>query len=88
MSPKKRALIAIPAGLLLSVFLFILSYATHSALLAWPQVIGFFSTMALRGVHSATKIDFAIIGIPANAVIYASLIFALSSLGPRRKNPK
>jgi len=87
MSLKRRIGFAALTGLLLSVLLYVLSYGTHNLALYWPQVIGFFLTMLLRGVHSASEADFAIICIPTNAVVYAAVILVLSSLASLRKNP-
>jgi hypothetical protein len=85
MSLGKRALIAILAGLLLSVVLYLVSYASSGLLFYRPQAIGFYLTMLLRGVHTASRMDFVIIGIPTNALVYASVIFGVSSLIVRRK---
>src|ERR1035441_7688927 len=54
-----------------------LSYATNSELLLWPQFVGFVVCIALRGVHSATKTDFAEIAIPINAAIYTGFVLVL-----------
>ena len=48
-----------------------------SFFLYWPQAVGFYTCMLIRGVHSATKSDYAAIGIPINAAIYAVVIFGL-----------
>jgi hypothetical protein len=85
MSIKRRARIAGLAGLLLSVALYLLSRASGGLLFYWPQTIGFYVTMLLRGVHTASKADFVIIGIPTNSVVYASVVFVLTSLVARRK---
>jgi hypothetical protein len=85
MSLGKRASIAILAGLLLSVALYLVSYASSSLLFYRPQAIGFYLTMLLRGVHTASRMDFVIIGIPTNALVYALVIFGASSLIVRRK---
>lgn len=77
---RKRACVAVVIGILLSVVLFLLSYATRNEFLAAPQWAGFFITMLLRGIHSASKTDYALIGIPINAAIYALIIFGLTGL--------
>jgi len=87
MSLKLRARNAALGGLLLSVALYLLFHVTFSPLVYWPQTIGFFLTLLLRGVHSASKTDFVLISIPTNALVYASVIFCLSSLAARRKAP-
>lgn len=84
MSLRRRALIAILAGLLLSAALYLLTYVTHSQFFYWPQMIGFYVTVLLRGVHSASKTDYVIIGIPTNAIVFASVIFGLVA---RRNTP-
>jgi len=48
-----------------------------SRLLFGLQLRGWRACIALRGIHSATKRDFAVIRIPANAAIYAAVIFRL-----------
>jgi hypothetical protein len=87
MSPRQRARNATLGGLLLSGALFLLFHVTFSPFVYWPQAIGFYVTMLLRGVHTASRTDFVIIGIPTNALVYASVIFCLSSLAARRKTP-
>jgi hypothetical protein len=72
-----RMWIAVVAGFVISAVLFYLSYATRSSALMLPQSIGFFVCMFLRGVHSATKTDYALIALPINAVIYAAVILIL-----------
>jgi hypothetical protein len=76
MSLKRRIWIAALTGLLLSDALYLLSYRTHNRALFWPQAIGFTLTMLLKGVHSASEADFAVISVPTNAFVYASVIFA------------
>src|ERR1019366_444984 len=73
----KQIGIALVAGVGLSAMLFWLSYATNSELLLWPQFVGFVVCIALRGVHSATKTDFAEIAIPINAAIYTGFVLVL-----------
>jgi len=87
MSPKVLARNAALGGLLLSVALFLLFHVTFSPFVYWPQVVGLYVCMLLRGVHSASEIDFVVISIPTNALIYALVIFGLSSLVARRKTP-
>jgi hypothetical protein len=78
--------IAILIGFAISAVLFNLAYATHSSALTMPQFIGFYVCMLLRGVHSATKTDFALIAIPVNAVIYCAVIFILMRVIRRAKS--
>jgi hypothetical protein len=85
MSLERSVWIAILAGLLLSVVLYLVSYASSGLLFYRPQAIGFYLTMLLRGVHTASKMDFVFIGVPTNALVYASVIFGVSSLIARRK---
>ena len=80
MSPRQRARNAALGGFLLSGALFLLFHVTFSPFVYWPQAIGIFLTMLLRGVHSASEFDFVVIGIPTNALIFALVIFSLSSL--------
>ena len=75
---------AITAGLLLSTALFLGSYYSPIHFLYWPQAIGFFACMVLRGVHTATKADFAMIAIPVNAAIYSVVIFGLTRIRAKR----
>jgi hypothetical protein len=69
--------IAVVAGFGISALLFHLSYMTGSYVLMSFQLIGFFVCMFLRGVHSATKTDYAMIAIPVNAVIYSAVVLIL-----------
>jgi hypothetical protein len=41
----------------------------------WPQAIGFYACIMIRGVHSVTKSDFLAIMVPINAAVYAAIIF-------------
>jgi len=75
--PTKQLWIAIAIGFAISAVLFNAVYATNSSFLTIPQLIGFFVCMLLRGVHSATKTDYALIALPVNAAIYAAIIFIL-----------
>lgn len=84
--PAKQLWIAGVSGFAMSAALFSLAYAMHSTVLAAPQFIGFFVCMVFRGVHSATEIDYAIIGIPVNAAIYAAFIFIVLRVIWRRKS--
>jgi hypothetical protein len=84
----------IVAGSLLSVALWFAVYRVaesswrstgFSHFLFWLQVIGWWPCIVFRGVHSATKTDFAVIGIPINAGIYAAVIFFLLRIFARIK---
>jgi hypothetical protein len=88
MSVKRRIWIAAFSGLFLSVALYLISYGRHNHALLWPQAIGLYVCLLLRGVHSASETDFILISIPINAVVYALFILGLSSLTSRQKNPK
>jgi hypothetical protein len=68
---------AILAGSLVSVGLFLWSYSAPIRLLYWPQAVGFYACMVIRGVHTATETDFAAIAIPINAAIYSVVILGL-----------
>jgi hypothetical protein len=39
--------------------------------------MGFFVCALVRGLHSATDTDYALIGIPTNAAVYAAIILIL-----------
>jgi hypothetical protein len=69
--------IALVAGFSISALLFYLAYATHISALGPPQLVGFYVCVLLRGIHSATKADYALIALPVNAAIYATVIFIL-----------
>jgi len=85
--PTKQLWIAVVIGFAISAALFNLAYATHSTVLAIPQLIGFFCCMLLRGgVHNATKTDYALIALPVNAAIYAAVIFILLRVIRRAKS--
>ncbi len=86
MSLRQRARNAALGGLLLSVCLFLLFHVTFSPFVYWPQAIGFYVCMLLRGVHSASETDFALISIPINALIYSLALLGISSLAAQRKN--
>jgi hypothetical protein len=81
----RHAWASVISGSAASALLFYLSYATSSTLLFWPQYVGMVVCMALRGVHSATETDYAMIAIPINAVIYATGIFAMLRVFARRR---
>jgi hypothetical protein len=81
---KRKAWLAIFSGTLVSVVLFVSVYSTRIFFFYWPQALGFYICMLIRGVHSATKSDYALIAIPINAAIYAAVIFGLL-LGISRK---
>jgi hypothetical protein len=83
MSLKRRIWIAVLTGLFLSDALYVLWHGTNNRALFWPQEIGFILTVLLKGIHSASETDFAVICIPTNAFVYASVIFSLSSLAAR-----
>jgi hypothetical protein len=81
---KRSASVAIFAGTLVSVVLFLGVYSTRSAFLYWPQAVGFFVCTLVRGVHTATKSDYATIAVPIDAAIYSVLLFG--ALRGRYKN--
>jgi hypothetical protein len=76
--------VAILAGLLLSSALFTGSRFTPNYFLYWLQAIGLYTCMVIRGVHTATKADFATIAIPVNAAIYALVVFGLMRFRAKR----
>jgi hypothetical protein len=90
MSLKHRVLKAILACVALSVAFLLLFLVSNNALVYWPQWIGIklmYLTLLLRGVsvQSSSDIDFVVVVIPTNALIYASIIFGVSSLVTQRK---
>jgi hypothetical protein len=88
MTGYQRAWVAILAGSLISVALFTAAYSFPHDFLYWPQAVGFYACIVLRGIHTATKTDFAIIGIPVNAAIYAVALFGLMHILAGKKAPK
>jgi hypothetical protein len=72
MSLKQRARNAALGGLPLSVVLFLLFHVTFSPFVYWPQVVGIYVCMLLRGVHSASETDFALISIPTKCAYLRS----------------
>jgi hypothetical protein len=78
-------LIAVAAGLFLSIALFVCSYAGRSYSLFLPQAIGFYVCAAVLGVHVASQADFAAIAIPVNAAIYSVIIFGLARIVGRKR---
>ena len=75
---KRHAWIAIISGSLLSAAFFLLTYSERSrGMFFGLQLIGWFATMMLLGVHSATKMHYAEIAIPINALVYAAIIFVV-----------
>jgi hypothetical protein len=83
MTAKKRAIVAAIAGISISAILLFLSYATRNDALYSPQALGFWLTMVLRGVDSATKADYALVAIPTNGLLYALVLFSADSLRRR-----
>ena len=89
---RKHALIAVIAGLLLAVVLWLASYwvgDSHNVFNYFVfglQFMGWWACIVLRGIHSATMRDFAEIGIPSNAVIYTAAIFCVLRIFARIKN--
>ena len=83
-SSKRRWLIAMVIGLVISATLFAVSYALPRGDLLYslytPQSIGLWVTMIVRGVHSATETDFALIGVPINGFLYGLFIFAIAGV--------
>jgi hypothetical protein len=72
--------IAVAVGLLLSITLFGLSYATRSAILALPQFPGFYVCWRLFGFESATRSQYGLVGIPINAAVYSLILFAACAI--------
>jgi hypothetical protein len=75
--PTKQLWIALVVGFALSAVLFNLAYATHSSAVHKPQYIGFLVCILLLGVHNTTQTDLALIALPANAAIYAAVVFIM-----------
>jgi hypothetical protein len=71
---QQRVWIAALAGSLISVALYFVSYSFPSSFLLWLQSVGVYATIVIRGLHTATKTDFAMIAIPINAAVYAVAI--------------
>jgi hypothetical protein len=84
--PTRQLWIAIVIGSAISAVLFKLDYATHSAALYAPQFIGFYVCMLLRGVHTATETDYALIAIPVNAITYTTVVLILLRIIWRAKS--
>jgi len=87
-SIQQRVWVAILAGSLISVALYVGSYSAPIRFMFWLQAIGFYACMVIRGVHTATKTDFVMIAIPINAAVYAVVIFGLMRIltGKRTSN--
>jgi hypothetical protein len=60
-------LVAVLAGSLSSIALFLLFYSTDSIASFWPQAIGFYACIMTRRVQRNTKSDFLAIMVPTNA---------------------
>jgi len=82
----KQVWIPVVAGFLLSGFLYLWTYTTHSAILYWPQAIGFWVSFYVWGVHSGTDAEFATVVIPVNAVIYAWAILIVGMFWKKAPN--
>ena len=81
MTNRKRFFVALGIGFGVSATLFAVSHSITGELmyrLYWLQAIGFWATWLLRGFHSATDSDVALIGIPVNGLLYALFIFCTS----------
>jgi hypothetical protein len=87
MSLKLRARNAALGGLLLSVALFLLFLATFGSFVYWQQVVGIYVCELLRSIQRLSEIACVLIVIPTNALIYALVIFGVSSLVARRTTP-
>jgi len=89
---RKDAWIAVLAGLLLAVVLWLASYwmgDSHNVFNYFVfglQFMGWWACIVLRGIHSATMTDFGEIGIPINAVIYTAAIFCVLRILAKIKN--
>ena len=62
------------AGFGISALLWHLAGIERSYVLMYPQTVGIFVCMFLRGVHSATERDYRLIAIPVNGIIYSVVI--------------
>ena len=74
------------AGFGISALLYHLAVMEHSYVLMYPQTIGLFVCMFLRGVHSATERDYRLIAIPVNGIIYAVVILNVFGLISRTQS--
>lgn len=74
MSSSRHFWVAVGCGFTASALLFYCSYATHSAVLDWPQIVGLWLCWAVLGIHSVTETDYALIAMPINGAIYAVII--------------
>jgi hypothetical protein len=83
----QRLLIAILVGSVTSLALFLWSFQAHSHAPLWPQVMGFYACVMMRGLHTATKADYLAIMVPINALVYAAVIFIPLHLFARRSSP-
>jgi hypothetical protein len=77
---------ALVGGPAVSVLLYCLS-SPKTEFLAYPQIVGWLACILLRGIHTASVMDFVLIAVPINAAIYTLVIFLLlRKFG--RSNPK
>jgi hypothetical protein len=81
-----RLLGAAVVGLCAASFLLRVTYATHSEILFWPQAAGFLLCWLTRGIHNATGTDYWTITMPANAAIYAAVVFVLSTILRKKRS--
>ena len=82
---QQRVWIAALTGSLISVALYFVSYSFPISFLFWLQIVGFYASMVILGVHRATKTDFAMIAIPINAAVYAVAIFGFMRIFASKK---
>ena len=80
MTNRQRILIAGAVGIVISASLLILSYEFGGPVLFWPQVVGYYICILIRGYHTSTWRDFALITLPINAAVYAVAIYLLLKL--------
>ena len=82
---KRTAWAAIFSGTLVSVVLFVSVYSTRIFFLYWPQAFGFYICMLIRGIHTATKSDYALIAIPITPPSTRSLFSVYCAASPKNE---
>jgi hypothetical protein len=80
MTNRRRTLIAGVSGIAISASLLTASYHFGGPVLFWPQVFGYYICILIRGYHTATWTDFALITLPINAALYTVVIYLLLKL--------
>jgi hypothetical protein len=75
--------IPLTGGFCLSAVLLVLSYEFRSGVVPWwLQIAGFFTSMVLFGVHSASRAEIILIAFPINGIVYSTIfLFVLWIFG-------